>query len=213
MAMQDVSGATKKYWPYVLGGVIGLYVVYKYVGGNSNSGAQYSLSGSVAFDPAQAQVALASQSMNLQAARDEKELQVAYMKAQSEAALNVGVGAAQLVSALQKPTIAAINAAGAENAATVMSAAALTSASYAARGQIASAALLASGIQTQAIASGVGHVASTVNAASAAAGSAVGAAGAASGAGAAADASSDSAMWSALGTIAVAYFSGGTVWV
>ena len=214
MDMENAKGAVKKYWPYLLGGAIGLYVVYKYVGGNSVSQSSQTISTGVApFNPAQAQFALASQQMQLNQAAREKELQIGYMATQAEAALNVGVGAAQVISALQKPTVAAINASAAENSATVMSAAALTAASYEARGRISSAALISSAMQTQAIAQGVTNVSSAVNAASASAGAQVGAASAAVQSANAADAANDNAIWSAIGTIAVAYFSGGTVWV
>ena len=209
MDVQVITENTKKYWPYVVGGVIGLYLVYKFVGGSSGSNSAEVVYSGQPFDPAQAQFALASQQMQLAAANEERALQVQYMGQQALAAKNVASGAAELVSALQRPTIAAINAASAENAATVMSAAALTSASYESRSRMVSAATIAAAMQTQALSNSVNSTSNAVIASTNAAGASVNAASNAAQAAAASEAASDGAIWSTIGTIAAAYFTGG----
>lgn len=222
MDIQDIQSGAKKYWPYLLGGVIGIYVIYKFTSSGQTQTVQYS--GVQAFDPAQAAYALQSQGatasynlelqkMNVSAQLQERALQIQFLESQANAASNVSSGASEVIAALQKPTIASINAAAAENAATVMSAAALASANFAARADITQAALMSSAIMASAINDGSSGISNAVIASANASGAQVNAVGSAISNTSAANSASDSSMWSAIGTLAVAYFSGGTVWV
>lgn len=126
----DIPEPIQKYWPYMLGGAVGIFIIVKMSGGNSGSGSVISTAG----DPAIA--AINAQSVrdanNLAAQREALAMQgnIEALKAQGQAAKDVGSAAAMVISTLQAPTVTAINAAAAENIGTVQSAVAAAMAGY-----------------------------------------------------------------------------------
>lgn len=156
--MDDIKGFVKQYWPYVLGGTVGLWLLLRSSGGQSDGGYGQ-------FIAANNQAALASQQMGMQNAQLQAQIDAAerqsqreydfglkqldmqqqalhasaitaFVDAQSEMAASVSQGAAGVISALTGPSIAAINGAAVENAA-AMDAAAMTAASgYLAQSQM-----------------------------------------------------------------------------
>lgn len=150
----DVPEPVKKYWPYMLGGVVGLYVIVKMSGGSSSSGgssdyasllaAQSAASTQNAAIGAQQEAARADRAMQQQAIQAAQAIEsakvssaaaVSLMQAQGQVAKDVGSAASGIIGALQAPSIAAINANAAENVSTMESAAAAQIASYAATTQ------------------------------------------------------------------------------
>lgn len=143
--MNDLPEMLKKNWPYVVGGIIGLYLVWRFMSGGSASGGDGGLS---AYYAAQAQQQAAAQSAAAQAAQIQaekdiaqqqydlglKQLQISgqteYLKSQAQMAQAVGDSAAKLVGSLYTPTIAAMQSAAYENAAALTAASQVAAAGF-----------------------------------------------------------------------------------
>ncbi len=119
MDMPDVGGAAKKYWPYVLGGVVGLIIIVKLRGGGS-APATVTLPG---YDSSanQAANALAAQS-NFANAKLGADSAINWTLAQGTAAGQIGAAATSIITALQMPTINAINSGNLADASAIESA-------------------------------------------------------------------------------------------
>lgn len=141
----DYKEAVKKYWPWILGGVGGLYLITKFSGGSSSSStadylnAQNSAALGQQQIAAQKEIELAKVSAStaatnatiaLQTAQFEAQRDVAYIQAQASMAQAVGTSASGLATALYAPGIAAITAAGAENAMALQAAATVAAAGF-----------------------------------------------------------------------------------
>lgn len=162
--MDDVKGFVKQYWPYIVGAVVGLYLILKFSGGGSASSGD---NGYGAF--LQAQTAAGAQNASLQvqaqAAADKNALdnkalmaQIDLNKAQlavvdnanyatafnnfqtSQAAMadSIGTSTAKIIDALNAPSITAMAAGAYENAAALEAAGNVAANSFAAQGQIVS---------------------------------------------------------------------------
>ena len=170
--MDDAGEILKKYWPWAVGGVVGLLLVARYMGGgNSASSGDSSLA---AFYQAQAaasanQQAMSAQTMQAQTARDVALAQIdlqkqatasasesQYLAAQAQMALAVGQSASGTIAALYAPSIAALNAAGYENAAALQAGATVAAAGLTAQGRATAAV-------GEALKSGYGSAASAVS--------------------------------------------------
>lgn len=130
MDMSDATGAVKKYWPYLLGGAVGIFIIVKMNG--SSSGGNYAADTNAAGQ-ANAVLGLQSQALANQAAKDSMAGSIAFMAAQGEVAKGVGSAASGVITSLYGPSIAAINAGAAENAITINAAANLTAQGFAAQ--------------------------------------------------------------------------------
>lgn len=148
--MDDAGELLKKYWPWAVGGVVGLLLISRYMsGGSSEASGDSSLT---AFYQAQAaasanQQAMSAQTMQAQTARDVAMAQIAlqekatasasesqYLATQAQMALAVGQSASGTIAALYSPSIAALNAAGYENAAALQAGATVAAAGLTAQG-------------------------------------------------------------------------------
>lgn len=81
--MDNVKDILKKYWPYIVGGIVGLYLIMRYSGGSSSSG------GSDYGAFLQAQTAAAAQNANLQAQSNAQSAQLQAQSAAQNAALKL----------------------------------------------------------------------------------------------------------------------------
>jgi len=150
--MDDVKGFIKERWPWILGGLVGIYLVLKYMGGGSSSSSdggmaaylasQNQAASQMAIANAQIQAqrdsqaaanALARDQLNAQIGANNNATQVGFLQAQGQAAQNVASAASTVVSALNQPAIAAMNAAAYENAAALTGAAGVAQAGYVAQ--------------------------------------------------------------------------------
>lgn len=135
----DIGESIKSHWPYVVGGLVGVYIIYKYTGASSTTTATSSgvdpnmLAYAAQQNQLQAQSSLANQQMQLQANAQQAaiNLQNAQLQAQSnnatqrnEIAYNTALGStassignsiASVIQAQSALPAAAINAAMAEN--------------------------------------------------------------------------------------------------
>lgn len=148
--MDDVQGFLKKNWMYVVGALVGLYLVYRFMAGGSGGGDAYS--GYASFVNAQNQAGLqqaqiaaqsAAQQASIAAAADkankEYELgklqvqasaQTAFLQSQAQMAQAVGQAASGVIGALYQPTIAAMQSAAYENAAALQAGAQVAGAGF-----------------------------------------------------------------------------------
>jgi hypothetical protein len=128
----NMDGA-KKYWPWVLGGIVGLYLVSKYYGGNSETGYNgqtvlgYNSEAAAQAQSARAQDFMMQTQANREMAETENQrleistaAQSAYTQSQSHMVLAVIESAVQLAAAQSLIPIAAINAASVSNQAALM---------------------------------------------------------------------------------------------
>lgn len=147
--MDDVQGFLKKNWMYIVGALVGLYLVYRFMGGGGSSGGD---NGYAAFVNAQNQAGLqqaqisaqaAAQQASIAAAQDkankEYELgklqvqasaQTAFLQSQAAMADSVGKAASGVLGALYQPTIAAMQASAYENAAALTAGAQVAGAGF-----------------------------------------------------------------------------------
>lgn len=148
----DAKDAVKKYWPWMLGGVVGLYLLSRNSG--SSSGGTVVMGYSDAAYAAQAQIAAVNAQTQLQseAAAREHALNLAaleaqtktandanlaaYIAAQGTAAQGVAAAASGVIGSLLAPSVAAINASAYENAAALQAGADAASAGYLAQASI-----------------------------------------------------------------------------
>lgn len=165
--MDDVKDFVKKYWPYILGGVVGLYLLLRYnAGGSTSSGdggygaylqtqaqmAQQNAASQAAAQTAANQLALQNKAIDAQIAYDNAALQVTrdanaatafnqFQTAQAAMAGAVGSSTAQLIDALNKPAMTAMEAGAYENAAALGAAGNVAANSFLAQGSIVSSAV------------------------------------------------------------------------
>lgn len=168
--MDEARDFLKKNWMYVLGGVIGLYLVMRFMGGGSSSnagtgyaayaaqqnqlGLQYAQI-SAQTQAAQAQIAAQQDATNKQYELGKMQVQASaqndFLKSQAMAAESVGKAASGVIGALYTPTIAGMQSAAYENAAALSAAANIAGAGY-----LAQAGMVSSTSQvTQAVAQGL----------------------------------------------------------
>ena len=132
--MDDVKGFVKKYWPYIVGGIVGLFLILRYSGGSSSSGdggaGNYAAMLQAQSQAAQQAAAIAAQQQAAAAenATNNKALDIANNKnyadafnnfqlSQAEMAKSIGSSAAQVIAALNTPAVTAMQAGAVENAA------------------------------------------------------------------------------------------------
>lgn len=159
--MDDVKDFAKKYWPYLVGGAVGLFILMRMNRGSSGGGATYDntyaalLAQQSAAGAQNAQIQAQADIANRQLAQQEKQAErehqlnlgvLATQKektysdaltnfhlAQAEMAKGIGGSAGQVIAALNAPAIASINSAAQENAYALMSAAEAAGAGFAAQ--------------------------------------------------------------------------------
>lgn len=140
MDMQDTKEILGKYWPWLVGGIAGIYLISRYSGGGGGGGDYAALMAQ------QSQAAQQNAALSLQARQMEGQIAVAMSQAEAartaaagQAAGQAAVGAANLISALNAPMVTAINAASADNKHTMETAALTTAAGFMSRGQMVTA--------------------------------------------------------------------------
>lgn len=147
--MSEVTDALKQYWPYAVGGIVGLYLLAKFAGGGSapaadntyasilaaqSAGAAANSQAQAQLEAVRAQVAAGERAsqreyeVNLATLELQKNVQYAgafnqFQQTQSAMAQSIGSSTAQIIGALNQPGIAAMNAAAYENAAAMQAAA------------------------------------------------------------------------------------------
>ena len=144
----DVKQVAVDNWPYLVGGVVGVYILYRVSRGSGGASAP----ASVVVGGASPGDVAAGYAAQIQRDKVLGENAVAFVGAQGLSALQAAKGAADVIGALQGPTVAAINAAAADNIATVQSSAAAAIASYGAQANITGATAGASGAMAAALA-------------------------------------------------------------
>lgn len=133
----DIKPVIKKYWPWMLGGVAGLYLITRMSGGAATGGGV--ITGGT--DAATMQLAMQAQQMqasnNLALAslasttgKQNNDAQVQNILAQGAMAGQIGASAAGLITALNVPAITAINSANDLNKQAVNAAAAIAIGGY-----------------------------------------------------------------------------------
>lgn len=170
--MDDVKGFVKKYWPYIVGGLIGLYLILRYSAGSSSSGdggaGNYAAMLQAQSQAAQQAAALAAQTAAAQAAdaTNNKALDIANNKnyadafnnfqlSQSEMAKSLGSSAAQVIAALNTPAVTAMQAGAVENAAALEAAGNVVANSFLAQGGVVSSANALAGSMAGAMADAI----------------------------------------------------------
>lgn len=173
--MDDVKDFVKKYWPYIVGAVVGLYIILKYSGGGSSGAASTGDNGYAAFLQAQtaagaqnaalqlqAQTAADTNALNNKALDAQIRLNLEQLKVQdnknyadafnnfqatqSAMAGAIGSSTAQIIEALNAPSIMAMQAGAIENMAALEGAGNVAAASFQAQGNV-----VASSAQTAAM--------------------------------------------------------------
>jgi len=161
--MDDIKGFVKKYWPYLLGGVVGLYLILRYSAGSSGSSsgdagygaflqAQTAAASQNAAAQLQAQaqanqLALDSKALDAQIAFNTGQLNVTrdkniadaynnFQTTQAAMAGAIGSSTAQIIGALNAPAITAMQAGAIENAAALEAAGNVAANSFLAQGSV-----------------------------------------------------------------------------
>ena len=132
----DAKELAKKYWPYAVGGVVGIIVLMKINGGGSSSNSSGLASMVAAQNAAAGQAAalgLQSRQLDIQEKAMLADAAAKQTAAGAQAAAAAGASATGIIRELYAPSVAAINAGAAENIATLQSAAVLTGQSYKSR--------------------------------------------------------------------------------
>src|SRR6187551_14835 len=159
--MDDIKGFAKKYWPYIVGGIVGLYLLLRFSTGGSSQAVNptYQLPQQAGIDPGLAaqidaqnqKTALDAKALSAQIDYNNKSLDVlekknysdafnAFQTSQALMAGAIGESAAQVVGALNAPAITAMQASALENAAALGAAGNVAAASFMAQGDIVSSA-------------------------------------------------------------------------
>lgn len=138
--MGDLQDFIKKYWPYILGGVAGIYLLSRQTGGAQPQTVVLGGGMSDAAYMAQAQSAIERQMLQMQQTQFDREhaLNLSaleaqtraasdanltnYLAAQGAASQGVAQAASGVIAALTAPSIAAINSSAQENAYALMAA-------------------------------------------------------------------------------------------
>lgn len=161
--MDDVKDFVKKYWPYILGGVVGLYLILRYSAGSSASssgdngyGAFLQAQSAAASQNAALQLqaktaadanALNNKALDAQIAFNTEQLKVTNNKNYADAFNNfqtsqaamagaIGSSTAQVIDALNKPAITAMAAGAQENSAALEAAGNVAANSFLAQGSV-----------------------------------------------------------------------------
>ncbi len=159
--MEETKEFLKKYWPYVVGGIVGLWLIMKYMGGSSSSStSDYGayLQAQTAASAQQAQLGLQSQmqqaqidattnAANQQFALQSKALDVSnnnnyatafnnFQTTQAQMAQALGSSVGSVLGALNAPAITALQAGAYENSAALQAAGNVAAQSFLAQGQV-----------------------------------------------------------------------------
>jgi len=163
--MDDAKELLKKYWPYIVGGIVGLYILLRYNGGGSASSGSsdyaallaaqsQAASQNAAIGAQAAQAAgtlqLNRDALNAQIAKDNATLELQKKAVQAEAfnnfqssqaamAKSIGESTAGLITALNAPSITAMAAGAQENAAALLAAGNVAASAFTTQGNIVNA--------------------------------------------------------------------------
>lgn len=143
--MDDLKDGIKKYWPFLLGGLIAVYLLMR-AGSSSSSGStgsdyaaylaaqsQKAAAGQAA-QAQQAQIDTVNRSLDLQQQAQNETAQTNYLAAQGGIIQAIGQMSGNLASALYQPALVAISSASQENQAALATAAGVAVGGYNAQG-------------------------------------------------------------------------------
>ena len=173
--MDGVKDFVKSYWPYIVGAVVGLFIILRYAGGSSASSGDAGYSSIIAGQTAagqanaqlQAQITMAENANKIerdklaaQIAYDTKDLDIKSQAVASEAFNNfqttqaamagaIGSSTSSVLNSLFAPSITAMAAGAQENAAALEAAGNVAASSFTAQGNIVGQSAQTSGILAQ----------------------------------------------------------------
>lgn len=139
--MDDLKEGIKKYWPFLLGGLIAIYLLMR--AGSSNSASsgssdyaaylaaqsQQAIAGQTA-QAQQAQIDVANRSLDLQQQAQNEAAQTNYLTAQGGIIQAIGDMSGKLATALYQPALVAISSASQDNQAALATAAGVAVGGY-----------------------------------------------------------------------------------
>lgn len=151
--MDDVKGFVKKYWPYIVGAIVGLYLILRFSAGSSGAGSSgdggYSAMLAAQAQAAQQNAAIAAQQ---QAQKDQNAINNRALDVQnnknyadafnnfqtSQAAMAAALGdsVSKVIGSLNAPSITAMQAAATENAAALLAAGNVAANSFLSQGEM-----------------------------------------------------------------------------
>lgn len=151
--MDDTKEFLKKYWPYIVGGIIGLWLILRYSGGGSSGGGgadgAYSayLQAQTAAAAQNAQLGMQQQAQQAQINLANKQLDVEnnanyatafnnFQTTQAQMANALGSSVSAVVGALNAPAITAMQSAAYENSAALQAAGNVAAQSFLTQGAI-----------------------------------------------------------------------------
>ncbi len=161
--MEDVKGFVKQYWPYILGAVVGLYLILRFSAGSSGgssggsdlsayynaqtqAGAQNAalqLQANMAADKnaldnraLDAQINMNKAGLEVQQAKNYSDAFINFQATQAAMATAIGGATAGVLDALNKPAITAMQAGAIENAAALEAAGNVAASSFMAQGNV-----------------------------------------------------------------------------
>lgn len=193
----EIPAIIKDNWPMAVGGIVGIYLILKFMGSKGSSTPAPVIAGGMdstayaamananaAVQTAQIQAAskaaeiqAQNDAMNTQAAiinnQNNNAAQIAFVQTQGQVAQSVGSAAQGIITALELPSIQAMNSAAAQNNATLDAAAKVAESGFLSQAAISSSALqnvtALSGLvasSNQTMASAIGGNVQTANAGS-----------------------------------------------
>lgn len=193
----DIPEPVKKYWPYLLGGAVGIYVIAKMSGAGSASPSSVVLPGydqnaALANSTLAAQSSLANATLAANTENANNLAQIEFLKTQGIVAGQLGTTASQMITALQMPTIAAINSGNVADAAALESAGNVAIAGFNAQANINRSSAITITSLADAVRTSMSSISNAVSSVSGGTTSAV----------ANANAKNSGDMWGGLGTLA-----------
>lgn len=185
--MEDVKGFVKQYWPYILGAVVGLYLILRFSAGSSGGSSSGGDGGYSAYLQAQTAAGAQNAALQLQAnmaadknALDTKALQaqidinkaqleVTQAKNYSDAFINfqttqaamataIGGATAGVIDALNKPAITAMQAGAMENIAALEAAGNVAAQSFLSQGAVVASSAGTAGAMTEGLSNMMGMI-------------------------------------------------------
>lgn len=141
--MDDFKDGIKKYWPFLLGGLIAVYLLMRSSSAQSSSSSDYAAylaaqaqnaTAGQAAQGQQAQIDIANRSLDLQQQAQDSAAQTNYLAAQGGIIQAIGDMSGKLATALYQPALVAISSASQENQAALATAAGVAVGSYQAEG-------------------------------------------------------------------------------
>lgn len=185
--MEDVKAFVKQYWPYIVGAIVGLYLILKFSGGGSSGGSSGGDGGYSAYLQAQtaagaqnaalqlqaqmaadknaldnraldAQINLNKAGLEVQQAKNYSDAFINFQTTQAAMAQAIGGSAAAVIDSLNKPAITAMQASAIENAAALEAAGNVAAQSFLAQGAVVASSAGTAGAMTEGLSNMMGMI-------------------------------------------------------